>query len=787
MSNEEKHQLRLPVLLPEVEGTKDQCVERLTEALLANKGVRRAHVDESGSDAMLCMHYDPNLIPLQNLERIAKSTGAEITRRYRHKSLQLLGMGCTDCAASIEHILGRTDGIIHVSVSYAAERMRVEYDTNRISVDKIVSRVRGMGYDVSVGKKRGWLLTHWELALSITSGLFLLVGFLGGIFEQLSWPMQLVSYILAYVAGGFNATRHGVSAAIHLKFDIDFLMVVAAVGAASIGDWTEGALLLFLFSLGHALEHSALGKARKAIDGLADLVPQEALIRRDGREYQVPTSELLRGDQVIVRPGERIPIDGEITSGESGVDESTITGESMPKAKSPGESVYAGTINGDGALVVEVAKLSKETMLSRIISMVEDAQTQKAPTERLVDRFERVFVPIVLVAVVGIIAVPSLTGLLTFHDAFLRAMTVLVATSPCALAIATPAAILSGIARAARGGVLIKGGLYLETLGRINAAAFDKTGTVTTGKPVVGKILTATGESERGVIEVAAAAERQSRHPLAMALVAEADRRGIEVSTAGEVRASGGKGITATVGEREVAVGSRAFVVERGIEIPSSLGDASDELQADGKSTVFVAADGRLLGAIAFTDRPRSGAAETFRSLRKLGFAHMALLTGDNRRVAEAIGREVGIDDVRAELLPDEKVEALASLIEEHGGTAMIGDGVNDAPAMVRATVGIAMGANGSDVAIETADVALMSDDLSMLPFAVGLSRRARRIVVQNLALAVGVIALLLGSALAGVATIGAAIAVHEGSTLLVVANALRLLAYRPLARGTRS
>lgn len=780
---EHKHRLELPVLLPEVEGTKDQCVERLTEKLLDNHGVSRAHVDETGAQAVLCMHYDPNVIPLDRLERIAKSTGAKITRRYRHENIHLLGMGCTDCAASIEHVVGRAEGVMHVSVNYAAERMRVEYDTERISEDKIVSRIRGMGYDVASKRREGWFHDHWELLLSLASGLFLAGGFFGGLASLFPAGVGIGLYLLAYLTGGFNATRHGIRAAAHLKFDIDFLMVVAAVGAAVIGQWAEGAVLLFLFSLGHALEHSALGKARKAIDQLSGLLPQEALVRRNGREETVATSELLRGDLVVVRSGERVPIDGTISSGDSELDESAITGESMPKSKGPGQTVYAGTINGEGSLVIEVTKLSRETMLSRIISMVEDAQTQKAPTERVIDRFERVFVPIVLVGVVLIAVVPVVAGLLSFNEAFLRAMTVLVATSPCALAIATPAAVLSAIARAARGGVLIKGGMHLETLGRMRAIGFDKTGTITLGKPAISTIVCAEGVDEERLLGVAAAAERQSKHPLARAVVAEAERRGFEIPQADAVQSSSGKGVVATVDEREVTVGSSSFVAERGDRLDDSLQEQVQKLQEAGETIILVAEQGAGLGAIAFADAPRPNAAETLKRLRSLGLAHFALITGDNPKVAAAVADAVGIEDRRAGLLPDEKVQAVEGLLERYGPTAMVGDGVNDAPALARASVGIAMGAHGSDVALETADVALMSDDLAMLPFAVGLSRRARRIIIENLVVALGVIAVLLGSAVAGVVSIGIAIVVHEGSTLVVVANALRLLGYRPRER----
>jgi len=458
--------LDLPILLPEVEDEQDQCVTHLQELVAKRRGIQRAHVDRQDSIVYLCLHYDPALVSLSQVKRWAEQAGAQVSDRYRHETVRITDMDCADCARSIEHILGRMDGMLTVSVNYAAEKMRVEYDSIVLDRQEIINRVHSLGYTIEEEEvPRGWIQENWELVLSIASGLFLALGFFGETFLGLPRPAAIGFYVLAYLTGGYDATRHGLQAALHLRFDIDFLMVVAAIGAAVLGEWAEGALLLFLFSLGHALEHYSMDRARQAIRALGELTPSTALVRRDGRELELPVEELERGDVVIIKPGERVPVDGRVIEGQSAVDQSPITGESVPVEKGEGDEVFAGTVNGESSLVVEVTRLAQDTTLARVMQMVEEAQTQKSPTQQFTDRFERLFVPAVLVGVVLVIAVPPLAGWLAWQDAFLRAMTILVAASPCALAIATPSAVLSGVAQAARNGVLVKGGVHLEKSG----------------------------------------------------------------------------------------------------------------------------------------------------------------------------------------------------------------------------------------------------------------------------------------------------------------------------------
>ncbi len=627
--------------------------------------------------------------------------------------------------------------------------------------------------ELPVVAKPGWLVEHRELILSAVAGLLLLGGWLAGRAEA---PRVLSLGLLlgAYAAGGVYTLRDAWESVRNRRFDIDILMIVAAAGAAALGAWEEGALLLFLFSLGHALEHMAMDRARKAIEALAELAPKTAMVQRDGKEIEVPVESLQRGDRVIVKPGQRIPADGQVASGNSAVDQSPVTGESMPVDKQPGDKVFAGTINGEGALVVEVTKLAQESTLARMVKMVAEAQVQKSPTQRFTDRFEKIFVPVVLVGAVLLIALPPLFGF-PFAESFYRAMAVLVAASPCALAIATPSAVLSGIARAARGGVLIKGGVHLENLGVLTAIAFDKTGTLTVGKPKVTDVVAVSGD-ETSLLTIAAAVESRSAHPLAQAVVTEAKSRGLSWGEAGEVEAVTGKGLRAQFDGKKIAIGNVKMF--EGESVPDVVRQHAERLQTEGKTIMLIQADGQFLGVVALADTPREGVKQVLERLHQIGIRKTIMLTGDNEGVARAIANAVGLDEVKAGLMPEDKVKAMEELGQRYGQVAMIGDGVNDAPAMARATVGIAMGGAGTDVALETADVALMADDLSKLPFAVALSRASKRIIRQNLYVSLGVVALLIPATLFGWAGIGIAVLVHEGSTVVVVVNALRLLGY---------
>ena len=773
----EKLELELSLVLPEIPDERDACVGRLTNLLQA-EGLEKVHLVHEDGGARLCLHYDPQQFSVGRVRELAQASGAKISDRFRHESLRIDGMDCPTCAVVIEHALQRTDGVLEASVSYAAERLRLEFDSEKIARPAIVRRIQALGYAVleETGHEAGWFVEHRELIFSCVAGLLLLAGWLTGL-AGAPHTLSLGLLLGAYAAGGFYTLRDAWQSMKSRSFDIDILMIVAAAGAAALGAWEEGALLLFLFSLGHALEHMAMDRARKAIEALAKLAPKTAIVQRDGAEAEVRVEALLRGDRVVVKPGQRIPADGQVASGNSAVDQSPVTGESMPVDKQPGDKVFAGTVNGEGALVVEVTRLARESTLARMVTMVAEAQTQKSPTQRFTDRFERIFVPLVLAGAALLIVLPPLFGF-PFAESFYRAMAVLVAASPCALAIATPSAVLSGIARAAAGGVLIKGGAHLENLGVLTAVAFDKTGTLTIGKPKVTDVVAVSGSADE-LLKIAAAVESRSAHPLAQAVVTEAKRRGLSWGEAGEVEAVTGKGLRAEFDGKKVIVGNAGLF--DGEPIPGVILQHVERLGTKGKTIMLIQADGQFLGIVALADTPRPGVREVLARLHRIGVRKTIMLTGDNESVGRAIADAVGLDEVHAGLLPEDKVTAMEELGQRYGRVAMVGDGVNDAPAMARATVGIAMGGAGTDVALETADVALMADDLSKLPFAVALSRASRRIIRQNLFVSLGVVALLIPATLFGWAGIGVAVLIHEGSTVVVVVvvNALRLLAYR--------
>ncbi len=647
----------------------------------------------------------------------------------------------------------------------------------------------------------GWFGESTELYFAVGSGITWVAGiifsFVSGIPEWL--PLSL--FMAAYVLGGWFTLLEAVDTVRKGSFEIDFLMLVAAVGAAALGKWEEGALLLFLFSLGHALENYAMNRARKSIEAPSELAPPIALLKRDGQQVEVSIEELVVGDVIVVRPNSKIAADGVVINGSSAVDQAPITGESMPVEKEAVDDseaafdlktvadehrAFAGTINGSGVLEIKVLRKAKDSTLSRLVELVREAETQKSPTQQLTDRFERYFVPFVLVLVFLLLFAFLLVDE-SFADSFYRAMAVLVAASPCALAISTPSAVLAGVARAARQGVLIKGGRPLEDLGVLTAVAFDKTGTLTEGRPRLTNAIPFAGVSKEELLTVAVAVEELSDHPLAAAIVRGGKQvLAVEkVPAAENMEALTARGVKAVLDGKVVHIGNRRLLKEiTGRPVPEEVDSQMTALEAEGHTAMIVHSGGQCLGLISVMDVARDEAKSTLSALREIGIRRMIMLTGDNQKVADAVAKAIGITDPMGDLLPEDKVTAIERLKSEEGKVAMVGDGVNDAPAMARSTVGIAMGAAGSDVALETADIALMADRLKNLPFAIGLSREAKGIIKQNLWVSLGIVLILIPATILGWASIGIAVVIHEGSTLLVVGNALRLLAYKSIQQA---
>ncbi|MCC6999535.1 MAG: heavy metal translocating P-type ATPase [Deltaproteobacteria bacterium] len=687
-------------------------------------------------------------------------------------------MACAQCAPIAEQALRGEPGVLSAQASYATGRIVVELDQQLADQAALHERLEALGFaprgegDVGKHDHAHGPVAALELPLIMTAGSLLALGYLSSRAGwQASFP-PVVLYVLAVVAAGMPALGGAFKAVRQRRLDVESLMVIGAAGACVLGAWREAGLLLSLFGLGHVLEERAMARTRRAIQALGKLRPLVARVRQGETWVEVPVGEVAVGTTILVRPGDRVALDGVVKEGHSALDQAAVTGESVPVSRGPGDRVFAGTINTEAALEIEVTRAAGDSTLARVMKLVSEAEAHKGKTQRLTQRIERTFVPLVLAATTVLAIVLIARGVAT-RAALLRSMAVLVAASPCALAIATPSAVLSAVARAARGGVLIKGGAHIESLGRVASIAFDKTGTLTEGHPRVITVTPAEGVTAEQVLATAAAAEALSAHPLARAITDAARARGLSLESATEMEAVHGKGLRARIGGELVTIGSTALFAA----VPPEMSAAASSLEEAGQTTMLVKRGERFLGVVGLADELRPEAKATLEELRELGIARTVMLSGDNTQVAGVIGARVGIDDVRAPLMPDEKVAALKQLAQ-HGGVAMVGDGVNDAPALAAASVGVAMGGAGSEVAMETADIVLMSDKLSHLPFAVGLARSATRAITQNLVISLGVSAVLVVAAILGWARISEAVIAHEGSTLLVIGNALRLLAY---------
>lgn len=752
--------------------------------------------------------YDPDRISEVDISRHAQRIVPYMKQHFGQCLFELDGRACEACAIKLEKRAEAIHGVRRANASYIGGVMSIQFDHDLIPEENLMQELIAKGAKVRpwtlpkledlTGKKLpGWITifsgSPVEALLTGATLLFLIVGWLApdaGFPPLVSW----LSYFAAYITGGWHGVHSAWESLKQKTVDIDLLMILAALGAAYVGAPLEGGVLLFLFSLSHVLQHGAMDRARKAIHELMKLRPSQALARRDGNLVLLPIDDLVIGDILVVRPGESIALDGEITSGESALNESSLTGESMPVNKKIGDVVFAGTINTSGGLEIRVTKLARDSAIARLIQMVEHAQSEKAETQRFLDRAEQYYAAGVILFVIGLIAIPSLIGDRPFEEIFYRAMTVMVVASPCALIISTPASILSAIGGAARNGVLFKGGLHLERTAGIRVVAFDKTGTLTIGKPKVTDMLLPGARFTAGeklspefssLLQLAAAVEIKSEHPLAKSIVAFAQHESLDIQSCDNFQSIAGQGVRGKVGNRTILLGDRRLFNGGPVAGFDRITRGLDELQSQGKSCMIVAeqkneSDGMTaLGVIALADVIRPDAAAVIASLRKIGIERIIMLTGDHRNVAEAIGRQAGVDEVHAELMPEDKWRIVQSL-KSSGPVAMVGDGVNDAPALASADIGIAMGAAGTDVAMETADIVLMGEQLKTIAYALAISRAARRIVRQNLTFAMSVIVVLVIGALYESLRLPLGVIGHEGSTVLVCLNGLRLLAFRP-------
>jgi Zn2+/Cd2+-exporting ATPase len=713
------------------------------------------------------------------------------------RAFRVAGMDCAEEIALLRRGVGPlVGGEAHLGFDLLRAKMTVTVPASAVSDAAIVAAVKSTGLTAEVWRAEGddgstERLRRRRLVATVVSGVATLGGFLlhaaltGGFGAALgsegmggAAPVPLgvrLIYAVGIVAGLLTVAPKAWQALRRFRPDMNLLMTIAVAGAVVIGEWFEAGTVAFLFAFSLALEAWSIGRARRAIASLLDLAPPTARLVEAAGEREVHPSEVGVGARIAVRPGERIPLDGRIVSGSSSLNQAPITGESRPVDKGVGDEIFAGSINGSGALEFVTTALAEATMLAKILRLVEEAQARRSPSERWVDKFAAIYTPCVFVAAIAVALLPPLLFGASFAEWGYQALVLLVIGCPCALVVSTPVAIVAGLSAAARHGVLVKGGAFLEAPARLRAFAFDKTGTLTHGRPTVVEVVALSGHDEREVLERLAALEAQSEHPLAAAIREYAAGKGIVVAAATEFQAIQGKGAVGLVGGRQFWVGSHRYLEERGQETPE-VHAKLESISSSGRSAVVLGNESHVCGIVAVADSVRANAATALEELRRLGIEATIMLTGDNRGTAESIGREAGVTEVRAELLPDEKVTAIEALVAKYGQVAMVGDGINDAPALASSSLGIAMGGAGSDAAIETADVALLSDDLSRLPWLVRHSRRTVAIIRQNIVFSLAIKATFVALTFLGAASLWGAIAADMGATLLVVANSLRLL-----------
>ncbi|ADI27741.1 heavy metal translocating P-type ATPase [Geobacillus sp. C56-T3] len=695
--------------------------------------------------------------------------------RLEAKTYHVQGLTCTNCAAKFEQNVKSLPGVKEAKVNFGAAKLTV---WGEATIDELEQA--GAFEQLTIREERERPARRepfWKRKENrnvFASVALLLFGVAADAADK--GMLAVAMYLAAIVIGGYSLFWTGLRNLVRWQFDMKTLMTIAILGATAIGEWQEGAAVVILFAISEALERYSMENARRSIASLMEMAPVEAIIRRGTEEMTVPVEDVRVGDVMIVKPGGKIALDGIVISGASTVNEAAITGESLPVEKAVGDAVFAGTLNGEGFLEVEVTKRADETTLAKMIDLVEEAQAERAPMQAFVDRFARYYTPFIIVTALLIAIVPPLVMGGEWLDWIYRGLAVLVIGCPCALVISTPVAIVTAIGNAARRGVLIKGGVHLEQIGRLRAVAFDKTGTLTKGKPAVTDVVVYEGTREQ-LLAIAAAIEKRSQHPLASAIVRKAEEEGVPfLDVAVEFQSLTGQGVKAVIAGNTYYIGSPALFTSLIGKLPDEAEKQISAFRDEGKTVMDVGTADRLLGLIAAADQLRPSAPETVAALRRLGVAEVVMVTGDHEQTAQAIGRQAGVSDIRAELLPEQKLAAIRELKERCGMTAMVGDGVNDAPALAAADIGVAMGGAGTDAALETADVVLMADDLRQLPYTVHLGRRTLAVIRQNIAVALGLKVLALVAAVPGWLTLWLAVFADMGATLMVTLNSMRLL-----------
>ncbi len=752
------------------------CVEKIERAIRTIRNVEEVSVNLM-SQTVRITHgpIDQNL-----LKQTIQSIGYTIAED-RRAIWSVPDMECAGCAEKVERAIQALTGVSSVTTSVMSQKVTVTYDPTAIAPNAIAKAIGHAGYTPgeTTAQTAPSFWQNREQVLTCLSGIFFFAGLITTYLfpdpdhaplwtGHLTWMESL--YLIAAILGGFNFFPAAFRALKSFSLDMDFLMASAIVGAALIGEHMEAAAIAFLFSTAELLEDYAVARARRSLHALMELAPDTATVVRSGIEITLPVEAVERDERVLVRPGEKVPLDGTVIKGTSTINQAPITGESMPVAKQVGDRVFAGTINCEGYVEIRAEKLASESTFARIIQLVEEAEEKRAPSEQFVRKFARYYTPVVTFFAIAIMLIPALVFGADFNTYFVQGLTLLVIACPCALVISTPVAVISGITSAARNGVLIKGGNHLETLGNIKVIAFDKTGTLTQGQPEVTDIITLNGKTEQDVLSIAAALEYQSKHPIAQAIIQKAN--GCILPPVTTFESLTGKGVSGYINGTEYMVGKPDL-------FPGHI-ESVERLQQEGKTTMVVGTRVEPIGIIAVSDTVRPSAKNAITALRAQGIQHIVMLTGDNEPTAKAMAEQLGIAEWQANLLPEDKVAALENLRKQYGPVAMIGDGVNDAPALATANVGIAMGAAGTATALETADVALMADDLSKLPYLFQLTRKSRTVIHQNVAFSILVkMALAIGVFPGAVSLVIAVLVGDMGTALTVTGNALRLARLR--------
>ncbi|MBP1970524.1 Cd2+/Zn2+-exporting ATPase [Virgibacillus natechei] len=690
---------------------------------------------------------------------------------------RLQGLSCTNCAAKFEKNIRNIHTVDDVQLNFGAAKITVKGEA---SIDQLEQAGAFDGIKVFPERQRQpeEKNSFWkkrENSTAMISLVFIVIGFIFLVQYGENSPLTIGTFGLSIIIGGYDLFKIGLKNLTKLEFDMKTLMTVAIIGAAIIGEWAEGAVVVFLFAVSEALEGYSMDKARQSIKSLMDIAPNKATIRRGNETMEIDVEDVQIDDIMLIKPGQKLAMDGEVINGQSSINQASITGESIPAHKVIGDEVFAGTLNEEGALEVRVTKLAKDTTIAKIIHLVEEAQAERAPSQAFVDKFARYYTPAIMVVALLVAIIPPLLFGADWYPWVYSGLAVLVVGCPCALVISTPVAIVTAIGNAARKGVLIKGGIHLEETGKLKVVAFDKTGTLTEGKPEVTDIVNVSEMSNKELLSVATAIESFSQHPLASAITRKAEASHANMYTAEYFQSITGKGARASINNTVYFIG-KPNLFEEMVSIPTDLNQEIIELQTQGKTVMLLGTEQEIKGLIAVADQVRKSSLSVIQKLHKLGIEKTVMLTGDNVATGKAIGKQLGISETKAELLPQDKLDSIKKLNEQNGNVAMIGDGINDAPALATSTVGIAMGGAGTDTALETADIALMADDLANLPYTIALSRKTLAIIKQNVTFSIVIKAAALLLVIPGWLTLWLAIFADIGATLIVILNSLRLM-----------